>query len=611
MNIININVKALKRLEIQFLFITANEHEKKALESKIEPLNQNCITQFVSKNLVFTIGYFGSYLIAHTHCLQQGSMKSYASTLTIQEAYDVINPVCVVMLGIAYGIDKRNQSIGDVLISCDIQPYHSVRRSTSIDGKLNSKDRNITMTPGQSMLNQVMNLQYNSSRYKVFSGTILTGEELIDNEKYRDSLIKEFKNGENRNIIGGEMEAAGLTSVLHKVNNKNWIVIKAICDFADGNKDDNKMQNQIHAANNAVDFCFRFFKTEMPSNIQGFKRTVKNYNENMNDVTINGYHFFMARNEKCISFKSLANKTRLSEKMLREFENFLVVDNKPMFHKTTISNYKKIQNVLDCDIELSEEFVNDEAIHFFLNKQAGNFCPTKAAKIVIFDFDGTLTEKGRLNSTWQTIWSSLGYDLSFCDILHRKFTNGEISHYEWCQETAEYFKKKRLSRAMMIEISKKIVLMPGIEELLSVVASYNIPMYICSGSIDIIIRNVLGDLTRYFKDIVCNEFAYDENADLLKSIIGTKYDFVGKKQFIEEIAHKENVITNDILYIGNSNNDESVVKSGAKTLVVNPILTDAYNRKIWRYYVGNIDTLTQLLPYILPNKYNIPTKKML
>ncbi len=605
---INLDVKSLKKLSIQFLFITANEHEKKALETKIEPLNQNTITQFISKNLVFTIGYFGSYLIAHTHCPQQGSIKPYASTLTIQEAYEVINPVCVIMLGIAYGIDKVSQNLGDVLLSCDIQPYHSIRRSTGSDGEPNNKDRNIIMTPGQNVLNQVMNLQYTSSRYRVFSGTMLSGEELIDNEEYRNYLVKVFNNNANSNIIGGEMEAAGLTSVLHKENNKNWIVIKAICDFADGKKDENKTQNQIKAAENAVDFCFRFFKTDMPSNINGFKRTAKNYNETKNDVTINGYNFFMARNEKCISFKSLSSKTRLSEKMLRDFESFLLVDKKPMFHKTTISNFKKIQKVLDCDIELSEEFTNDEAIHFFKNKHAGNFCPTKPAKVVVFDFDGTLTKKENLNSTWQIIWSSLGYDLSVCDALHRKFTNKEINHYEWCQETSEYFKKKRLSRTMMIEIAKKIELMPGVEDLLSVVNSYNIPMYICSGSIDIIIKNVLGDLTRYFKDIVCNEFAYDENAELLKSIIGTKYDFIGKKQFVEDIAKRENINTNDILYIGNSNNDEYVIKAGVKTLIVNPILTNAYDRKIWRYYAGNIHTMHQLLPYILPNKYNITIK---
>lgn len=34
-------------------------------------------------------------------------------------------------------------------------------------------------------------------------------------------------------------------------------------------------------------------------------------------------------------------------------------------------------------------------------------------------------------------------------------------------------------------------------------------------------------MTKLFSGISCNEFAYDENAEYLKSIIGTKYDFKG------------------------------------------------------------------------------------
>jgi hypothetical protein len=53
---------------------------------------------------------------------------------------------------------------------------------------------------------------------------------LIDDKDYRDQLIKL-----QVEAIGGEMEGAGLyvSSADHKVD---WIVIKGICDWADGNK---------------------------------------------------------------------------------------------------------------------------------------------------------------------------------------------------------------------------------------------------------------------------------------------------------------------------------------------------------------------------------------
>lgn len=161
------------------------------------------------------------------------------------------------------------------------------------------------------------------------------------------------------------MEATGLFSVLDKMQNKNWIVIKSVCNFADGHKSDNKMESQTFAAQNAVDFCFHFFKTEMPSNIIGYKRTQKNYKESIHDVTINGYLLFMAKNNNCTSFKLLANKTRIPECTLKEFERITSINDVPVFHKPTYNNYIKIQKALDFEVEFSDEFVDENMKHFF------------------------------------------------------------------------------------------------------------------------------------------------------------------------------------------------------------------------------------------------------
>src|SRR5271167_2742411 len=64
----------------------------------------------------------------------------------------------------------------------------------------------------------------------VRSGVILSGEKLIDNIDYRDQLLKL-----ETDAIGSEMEGSGLyvSSHDHKVD---WIIVKAICDWADGDK---------------------------------------------------------------------------------------------------------------------------------------------------------------------------------------------------------------------------------------------------------------------------------------------------------------------------------------------------------------------------------------
>jgi nucleoside phosphorylase len=80
---------------------------------------------------------------------------------------------------------------------------------------------------------------------------ILTGGRLIDEIDYRNQLLA-FE----REAVGGDMEGAGLyvSSHEHKVD---WIVIKAICDWADGNKSKNKTTRQKKAAKNAAQFVIQ------------------------------------------------------------------------------------------------------------------------------------------------------------------------------------------------------------------------------------------------------------------------------------------------------------------------------------------------------------------
>ena len=66
------------------------------------------------------------------------------------------------------------------------------------------------------------------SKSKVHFGFFLTGEKLIDNAEFKASLLSRYPEA-----IGGDMEAAGIYAAAGKID---WIVVKAICDWADGKK---------------------------------------------------------------------------------------------------------------------------------------------------------------------------------------------------------------------------------------------------------------------------------------------------------------------------------------------------------------------------------------
>ncbi|NPU70033.1 hypothetical protein HL667_33945, partial [Bradyrhizobium sp. 83012] len=84
----------------------------------------------------------------------------------------------------------------------------------------------------------------------VSAGLLLSGEKLVDNLDFRNQLTS-FE----PEAIGGEMEGAGLYAACAD-RNTDWIIVKAVCDWADGNKHENKRERQQLAAREAFGFVF-------------------------------------------------------------------------------------------------------------------------------------------------------------------------------------------------------------------------------------------------------------------------------------------------------------------------------------------------------------------
>ncbi len=223
--------------------------------------------------------------------------------------------------------------------------------------------------------------------------------------------------------------------------------------------------------------------------------------------------------------------------------------------------------------------------------------PTGKTQVVVFDFDGTLTSGKTNKTTWESIWMNLGYSLNLCQDLHMQYDRGEITHSEWCKITEKKFRERNLHRDVVDELASKIKLMKGTRATFHELQKQDIRIYIVSGSIHSIIRRVLGNLNQYIEGIKANQFRYNQSG-FLTEIVGTKYDFEGKAEYITKIALELNISVNDILFIGNSLNDRFAYISGARTLCINPKLTDATNRDVWHDCIQTCDSLTEIFKYL-------------
>ncbi len=215
-------------------------------------------------------------------------------------------------------------------------------------------------------------------------------------------------------------------------------------------------------------------------------------------------------------------------------------------------------------------------------------------KTIIFDFDGTLTKKN--NEIWRNIWREIDA-LDIDDMLYKEFEKGEIDYEEWCKKIEKVYIDKKLSKATLDKLINNIEMMDGLEETLKELKKRNYNLCILSGGINYVINSLLKDNIKYFEDIKCNTFTFDENG-LLKSINQEDSDEEGKARYIKKYMKTHNYKPSDIVFIGNGHNDRFVSSTGCHTICLNPNHVNYKDTSIWSHYIEKSDNLMDILKVI-------------
>ena len=180
---------------------------------------------------------------------QMGTNGPGGATLTVEDAVKDFNPDAVLMCGIAWGGDPTKQRIGDVLVATKVWEYDPVKKNDS--GEVFRGN----ITPASPKIIQALELVSVVKReIPTHFGLVASGSFLLNSELEVDRLKKQ-----NPELIGGEMEAAGVSSVCER-EKKDWAMIKGICDWGFEKDSDNKEEYQRIAANNAFKILIDFLQ---------------------------------------------------------------------------------------------------------------------------------------------------------------------------------------------------------------------------------------------------------------------------------------------------------------------------------------------------------------
>ncbi|MEM8640963.1 MAG: effector-associated domain EAD1-containing protein [Cyanobacteria bacterium P01_G01_bin.54] len=226
------------------LLITVNSNETKAVlaafESAIgQPAEQVPLADRLYRNL----GTINDTQVFHA-LSEMGSGGPGAMQQTVQKGIAALSPTAVIAIGIAFGMNEQKQQMGDILLSRQLCLYEPQRVGQE---RILRGDRSHVSTRLINFFEGIAQTSWQGA--PVHSGLLLTGEKLLDNLDYRSQLLQL-----EPEAIGGEMEGAGLY-VAGQDSQVDWIVIKAICDWGDGQKNHpDKDAHQRQAAQNAAEF---------------------------------------------------------------------------------------------------------------------------------------------------------------------------------------------------------------------------------------------------------------------------------------------------------------------------------------------------------------------
>jgi nucleoside phosphorylase len=246
------NTVHINRATADILLVTVTGTETNAVLT-FAPNGYKSIT--LGRRTYYDLGIINTNRTFLVRATSPGALEAFS---TVKDGIEALTPQAAIMVGIAFGYDKGKQQIGDIMVATQIQDYDLKRVGSTATREQVVRLRGLRVPTSQPLLDRFLNGPYTihtswPNAPAIHAGLILSGSSLVDHEEYRDQLRHAAPDA-----IGGEMEGAGLLKAAIEAEQKvDWILVKAISDWADGTKSTDGIEKQRMAAENAARFIFQ------------------------------------------------------------------------------------------------------------------------------------------------------------------------------------------------------------------------------------------------------------------------------------------------------------------------------------------------------------------
>lgn len=174
----------------------------------------------------------------HVYLLKSnmGAKGNNGSIIVVNESVKTLKPDYVIMVGIGFGFNEKEQHLGDIMVSEAIEDYGTYKLKEG-----NKTPRGNRISSDAILKNRFADSKLDWTKSKVHTGLIVTNDILVNDNGFVEQIKQEFPDA-----IGGEMEGCGLLANY----STPWILVKGICDF--GHDKTNEFQEL--AAMNAIEY---------------------------------------------------------------------------------------------------------------------------------------------------------------------------------------------------------------------------------------------------------------------------------------------------------------------------------------------------------------------
>lgn len=248
-------LQAIRDPGIDVLLLVATTVELRAACSALSPLDGEAVLLcFYRDDVAYYVGRLGAAFTVAVMS-RMAADSSGGSLVVAKNAIALTRPAAVIAVGIAFGADPAKQRIGDVLVASQLINYELQRIQPG-----GSIPRGSRPETGQLLGNlfrdvtdwKFLNIEGGDCRVEF--GPLLSGAKLIDDIDFKSKLLRQYPDA-----IGGEMEGTGVYAAARDATISEWIIVKSICDWADGKK---MKMYQAHSAGAAVSLIQRVLSNE-------------------------------------------------------------------------------------------------------------------------------------------------------------------------------------------------------------------------------------------------------------------------------------------------------------------------------------------------------------